>query len=734
MKRFLKILLVFVLIIALLGGGYYIYMNYIREVDQQDVFNLVPDDAIFAIETKNAPKAWDEFSQSDIWKHLSQNPNLAEIDTYIVYFEDILKTPAISTIFHGGLENRTVLLSAHMVGAKDYDFLYIIDMKNAPNILTLSKAFSLASYEVKTRKFKGEKIIELHDTESSDVIYLSMVDNLLLMSYVGNLLENALAHRLDNKWNTKPLFLKVSNSVRNTKLANFYLNFKQIANFTKCFTDDDVDYMNDLAKSLAFSALNIDIDNRYLTFDGYTDVDSFPSYFSALAKVRPGKIRAYEIMSNQTALYMSIGFENFNKFYNNLISQYNADSPKDFEDIQANVHKVEKLLKINLQNDVFNWIGQEIAIVKLRPDAETRMEDVIVAINANDIEAAKTGLGHIIKQVPGIKFKASEYKNFQIDYLAMKGFFRIFLGKMFQKLEKPYITYIEDYVVMSNSLSTLKKVIDDYTIGQTLAHNSKFMDFKDNFATKANASLFIQMPKLYTNLYQFSSLEDKKAVKENKDLILSFSRIGLQLVSDNDLFRNYFLAEHDTSVLLDEQLEVIEKNTEDSSALNSIIKNSILAGISDSLRLPNGPFKKYFDDQQTQIQFEAMVADSMLNGAAKLFYKTGKLAATLNFNNNKLQGNCTFYYDDGKDYTIKLEVEYDNGLLNGEVREYYISGARKSVLNYEDGKPQGDAEYYYPTGSLKMEGEFQDSLKHGKWKFYDQKGNLISKKRYRKRK
>jgi len=731
MKRVLKFFLFIILFVGILGGGYYVYQNYIREVEQHDVFDLVPNDAIFVIETKNAPKAWDEFSQSDIWKHLSQNPNLAEIDTYMVYFEDILKMPAVNTLFHGGLENRKVLLSASMVGGKDYDFVYILDMKNAPNILTISKALSLAGYNVKTRKFKGEKIIELHDTESTDVIYLSIYDNLLMMSYVGILVENALAHRLDDKWNKKSQFIKLANTVRNTKLANFYLNFKQIPNFAACFTDESTDYLKDFTNSLSFSALNLDLDNQHISFDGFTGTDSVASYFSALAKVKPGRIRAYEILSNQTALYMSIGFENFNTFYNQLVSQYNADSPEDFEDIQGNVSRAEKLLKINVQEDIFNWIGQEIAFVKLKPNAETRMEDVVVAINANDIKLAQKGLEHVIKQVPGIKFKAAEYKNFKIENLAMKGFFRLFLGKMFNKLEKPYITYIEDYVVMSNSLATLKKVIDDYSTGQTLAHNSKFMDFKENFSGKASASLFIQMPKLYNNLYQFSSAEDKKSIKENKDLILSFARIGLQLSSDDDMFRNQFIAEHDTTVFTDEKLEAIERKTEDSSAVLDAFQHPVLLAINDSLRLPNGPYKKYFDETNTRIEFEAMIADSMVNGVAKLYFEDNKLAAILNFKNNRLDGHIVFYYNDGKGSTKKLEADMENGKFEGVIREFYPNGARKSVLNFESGIPEGDAEYYYQTGSLKMEGEYKDSLKQGKWKFYDENGNLISKKRFR---
>ena len=178
------------------------------------------------------------------------------------------------------------------------------------------------------------------------------------------------------------------------------------------------------------------------------------------------------------------------------------------ESYEKNVQQMEKLLGIDVEKDFFNWIGEEIALIKLRPQGKTRVEDVVVAIHANDIEDAKSGFGKITSQIKKrspAKFKSIEYKNFEIKYLEIKGFFKLFLGKLFNKLEKPYITYIEDFMILSNSEEALKEIIDEYIKGHTLSHNEKFMEFKDNFNVKSNLSMFVQMPKMYTNLYQFSN-------------------------------------------------------------------------------------------------------------------------------------------------------------------------------------------------------------------------------------
>ena len=69
-----------------------------------------------------------------------------------------------------------------------------------------------------------------------------------------------------------------------------------------------------LSNSLGFSALNIFLEDEQLTFDGFTNVDSVGSYVKALAGVKPGKLSADKIISDQASLYFSLGFEDFMEF------------------------------------------------------------------------------------------------------------------------------------------------------------------------------------------------------------------------------------------------------------------------------------------------------------------------------------------------------------------------------------------------------------------------------------
>jgi len=239
------------------------------------------------------------------------------------------------------------------------------------------------------------------------------------------------------------------------------------------------------------------------------------------------------------------------------------------------------------------------------------------------------------------------------------------------------------------------------------------------------------MPKLYNSLMTFADDDDKKAIAENKELIMSFARIGFELTAQNGVFSNLFLAEHDTSALDEDKMDLIEQNITDSSSVTSILEIELLNQINDSSVFANGPVKIYFDSTQTNVFMEAMSVGEKLNGMAKIYYPNAKIYANLNYLNNALHGECTFYYNN-PNLTKKIIATYKNGMLHGELREYYETGAQKSILLFENNLLDGEAKYFYPSGSIKMEGEYADSLKTGRWKFYDDKGQMISKKRYKK--
>ncbi|MCF6183537.1 MAG: DUF3352 domain-containing protein [Bacteroidales bacterium] len=664
MKKFLKVLF---LIIIIGVGGFWVYIKFISPVEMKKSMTMVPNDAIIVIETENIADAWTEISSSKVWNYLLKNPYFNDLNEDFDMLNEYLKDNKLANLL---LKKRSLIMSLNMTSARDWDFLFVVDLQNLAQI----KKFGLNSllkeaegYKVKNRKYKDETIYELTDEENpSDVIYLTISGNQLVVTFTGSLIEKSIDQKNDNFWSQNKNFIKVTDKLYGEELFRMYINYAKFDDFSLTFLTEDSEIINMLSNSLAYTAFNIDLRDEMLSFDGYTSVDSVGSYVKALANIEPGKISAWEIMPKQTAMYFSMSFKNFYNFYDNLTKQYEEGNEEDMEDINNNISKIERLLDISLHNDFFSWIGEEIAVVKLRPGKKTRPEDVVIVIPANDIDNAKAGLNRImlkVKRRTPLKFKPENYKNFNIQSLEINGFFKLFLGKMFKDIEKPYFTFIENNVVFSNSLETLKSVIDSYIIGNTLNRDEGFVNFKDEFNNKANITLFIRTPQIYQNLYYYSNPVERKNIKENKEFILSFEKIGFQLSSEgDDMFKTLLLAKHNPDAVKTDELEQMEQKITENMFRDEVELKLFKIKLPQSLKEIDTLYQEFYDNGK--VKFEGLINNGEITGLWKTYYKSGNIKSSVNYDNGILSGDAYFYYDT-EDNIKKAEAVFENDELTG---------------------------------------------------------------------
>jgi len=738
MKKFFKIILIFILILIIAAAGYFVYIKYIANAGDRDAFNAVPEDAIFIVETTNLSKAWTTISESELWQHLASTPYFSDVNSDIEMLDDFLKANAIADAF---LNDRKLIMSAHMTSGVNWDFLFVVDLQEgAETVKSLTSALGMIEgYELTTSEYKAENelfsnqiYLLTNSTNASDKTYICLLDNLILISFTGSLIERSLNQKNDKHWDNNKNFQTVMTEMNSRKLFKFYFNFNMLDDFSKTFLTEEDEIVTMFSKSLNFSIFDFDLKNNKLSFEGIAKLDTINSYISALAKVEPGKIRAHEIMTDQAAIYFSIAFSDYITFYQSLLDEYAAGSPADYTEIQDGIELVEKLLKINMNDDFFSWIGNEIALFKIRPMSEAeREEDIVIAINANDIDNAKTGLNHITEQIrkrTGVKFDIINYKNYEINYLSEKGLIKLIFGKLFDRIEKPYFTYIEDYVVMSNSQDILLKVIDDYISGKTLSHNKSFVSFKDEFEVKSNISLFIQMPKVYTLLYHYTPKENLESFLENKDMLLSFARIGFQLTSSDNKFKTKIMADYDEEALFDDDLEVIASDAGNELSNIGFEELNFKVILSEDSLKNNGSFTTYYPETTT-VYHEGLISGNNLNGLCRSYYESGNIKSSVNYKDGKVDGIAYFYYDDEVS-TVLAEVKFLEDKIIDYYQEFYDNGAQKAKVEYKDGIADGAVEFYYKTGKIKIEGKYKKGEKDGKWKFYDENGELMSKEKW----
>lgn len=736
MKKVFKFLLFLILFIVIVVSSYFVYMKFFASKGSVDAFNTVPKESVFVVETTNLSEAWSSINRSEFWQNLVKNDYFGDINEDIKIINAFLDSNVVAnTLFKG----RKLIISAVMYSPKEWDFLFSVDLDKASasfkvidNLIDKIKGYQVSNIKYKT-KDKNYEIIKMTDLKNpKSSIFISYGDNVLLVSFNVAVIQKSLDGLNNNHWKKDKRYVEIMAANPGRKLFKIYINYKNLNDFAGTFLTKEDETISMLSSSLYYSVFDFSLTENMILLDGYANMDSVGTYIQALARVKPGRISSYEVMTNQTAAFVSISFDDYMSFYKNLMEEYRKSSPEDMQDVDKAMNLMKNLIKIDINRDLFSWIGNEIALYKIRPlSSLSRAEDIALVINAKNIDDAKAGMGHIVKQIrkwSPFKFKEYDYNGFEISFLKQKNFFKPFFGKIFEDIEEPYFTFIENNVIFSNSEEVLKQIIDDYNAGRIISNDKNFKDFIDEFEVKSNIAVFINMPKMYPTLYYYTPSGDRKDLKENEVLIKSFAFVGFQLVSKGKMFRTSLFAKYDSTAYSEDLTGLIEAQVSEVDYTKYLDTMGYLIKIPE--KLSDGKYVEYFDDANKITKLEGNIVKAKADGMWRTYYESGNIKSTFTYENGRIEGVGFFYYDDTEN-TLRAEVIFKDDKLNGLYKEYHENGARKSNLTYEDGKKQGSVNYFYKTGVIQIEGTFSDNQKYGKWVYYDENGNKIATEKYK---
>ncbi len=733
MKKLFKFVF-YLILLVILGISFYVgYLKFFVKIHNIQAFNAVPSNAFLVVETSDLWKAYDKITSTDLWRHLLTTEYFKDIDNDFKQIDKYLHSTPLPKDF---FQNRKLIIALATVG-RTWDLVYIADLKDIAkakdqiqpllNQIPDYKTFKITYSPDKKHTYTVYKLVYLKNQYQK--IYLSITENLLIISQNRNLLQKSLQALSQKYWENDTNFLQINKLETNGKLFKILINFKQLDDFVRTFQTKISPTIELFSNGLNYAILNLDIHDNIIDLKGYTQVDTNSTYLYSFSQLKPAIVSSYRIMTSQTAANFMLNFQDYSLFYQQIMTQYQKNSPKDYENLQKNIDRIEKLFGININDDLLSWIGNEVALYKLTPQQNEKLQDAVITIETKDPELAKEKLTKIfkkIKKVTPISFKSINYKGFEISYLKIKGLFNLLFGKYFKDIDLPYYTFINGFVVFSNSPTVLERVIDDYITNNTLQNDEKFYNFYTEFEQKANISTFIIIPNMFRTIYFYAPTTVQQKLKQNKELLTGFSFLGLQIINKNDKLKLLVKVQYDPGVKIDLQIRQIEQQANIQELISQIDSLKFKIQLPDSLLQNNGQVTIYFPNSQ-QIQYQGQVQDGHPVGLWRAYYQDGNLKMTQLFDmDGTLTGTVQFFYDN-KANTKLAEFPIDKDLITGNVIIYYPNGAKRAEIQYKNNIKDGTVTYYYPDGSIQIIGHYKKGQKHGKWLYYDKQGNLISK-------
>ena len=122
------------------------------------------------------------------------------------------------------------------------------------------------------------------------------------------------------------------------------------------------------------------------------------------------------------------------------------------------------------------------------------------------------------------------------------------------------------------------------------------------------------------------------------------------------------------------------------------------------------------------------------------YYPNGKVKSIGSYKNNIPEGITRNYSEEGKIIDAKIfnkgiivgdGIVDEQGLKQGEWKEYYETGELKSQGKYNNGLKIGEWKFYYKNGKIEQTGIYLKNEKpDGEWKWYYENGNLLKEENY----
>ncbi|WP_298955999.1 DUF3352 domain-containing protein [uncultured Nonlabens sp.] len=638
--------------------GFLIYQTisfFALEEDKINAVYLVPRDAVFFMEMDEPLRNMNTLAQSEIWDHLQTNDDIHKMSAKLNAVDSLFQS---ETDLFEMIGDRDVIMSAHMIKRDDYAFLYIVDMQKLSQLNLLKNNINQllsSNFTVTKRLHKDIEITEVTDKTTYETLSIAFVKNQMVASYTHSLVEKSIEEFAAPEIGRDLQFLEIQREVRQNDLFRFYLNHKYLSDYYKAFSNEESPFIKLLEDHFNFSGFQIDVDDdRLLLAQGYTNGDpTAQSLIKALHESGTGSIDAITVLPQETALYLSFGFDNFSTLHHNFYSLLGEQQPEMVADYEAGRKKIEGLLDIDLQHDFYDWMDDELAFAKADAPNLSEKEGLALAIKANDTDDARERLKFIEQQIrkkTPVKFKEVDYRGYKINYLEIKSFFKLIIGSLFENIEKPYYTIIDEYVIFSNSPKTLKLFIDGYEEKTSLIGNEYYRNFIDEFSSESNVFLYIDTNKLSNASGKYLNQNSRKELKKNEVFYSQFTQLGLELKARENFFESKAVIHYDRDYD-HEAIQLEERNKNEPLDLVTIKKEEI--------------------SKETIFDIAPIFPDDFTAN----FYEQ-------RFNNGKL----------------KMKVYLKDGIPDGRYKEYYFDGQLKISGRYDEGKQDGTWKAYLRNG------------------------------------
>ncbi|MFQ3676206.1 MAG: DUF3352 domain-containing protein [Endomicrobiia bacterium] len=440
-------------------------------------------------------------------------------------------------------DKRQMYISLHPTGQQQNNYLFTVQIKNLDDINKIRdyvKTQLAKNHIIKTINFDNEQVFTITFADSiPTTLYMYVNKNICQLSYSKLLIENSIKHfktkesLLDN-----PEFERVYKTSNKKTPVNLYVNFSKFPIYISELFNNNYNSIvskgNDIA---SWMELDININDENLFLNGITSLNNnrgTVNYFGIFENSKPVPNSIAGILPANTSFFLSLGMFDFN-LYRKLYSEY-LKSNGTYNNFRKEIANLNISFDINVEDIFYAIIEKEAAVVTTKINENFPLDNVFAVFQTKGKNLAEERILGMIESYAVIN--DLDFKNFRdeivIDQTIRFKVYRMPVSKIPEKLfggvfhlpEANYLVFIDNYMVMGKSISSLKSYINDIILNKTLKKEKKYKETFKNLSEESNILLYIDVNSSYNFHKLFTNNNSIEYLNLNKDqLIQNFSTL-----------------------------------------------------------------------------------------------------------------------------------------------------------------------------------------------------------------
>ncbi|MDB5142004.1 MAG: hypothetical protein JWQ66_717, partial [Mucilaginibacter sp.] len=274
----------------------------------------------------------------------------------------------------------------------------------------------------------------------------------------------------------KQAFVLLSDRQNANSLANLYVNYTALPPlFEQLFISKNPDIFKSFRVLSAFAALSLNYKSDAVMFNGSTQIhdSAEDSYLGLFSNQQPVDNHLKSIFPSTTAYCTNFAVSDPIKFESDL-SEWQAKG--DFKiERQRVINKVRAETGIRLEKEFTQLLSNEFAIIT------TRYQEKIAIVQVKDGSKMRTLLINLSRM------NTDDTGQFNYEKLP-----QLLLGDAFTIFKRPYFKVMDNYLVLTNSISELASYNDSYINRKYLSRTEGYSQFDALLAERSNVSFFVQ--------------------------------------------------------------------------------------------------------------------------------------------------------------------------------------------------------------------------------------------------